>query len=165
MKAARIGNFIYIFFFRVFSSSMKLNCPSSLKIVLFELRLEFIVLPLCWISNLDCEIIVHVHSENGDKRGIRVFSFLFLIQRVVYFFFFPPKIKLKLEDKWPRFEVDIGKKKHDKKSEMIFYKKKEKNTIIYKKTIRKIRPWNTLHVYPAQRDNDKLKFQILRKIR
>lgn len=99
MKAARIGNFIYIFFFRVFSSSMKLNCPSSLKIVLFELRLEFIVLPLCWISNLDCEIIVHVHSENGDKRGIRVFSFLFLIQRVVYFFFFSPKIKLKLEDK------------------------------------------------------------------
>lgn len=91
MKAARIGNFIYIFFFRVFSSSIKLNCPSSLKIVLFELRLEFIVLPLCWISNLDCEIIVHVHSENGDKRGIRVFSFLFLIQRVVYFFFFLQK--------------------------------------------------------------------------
>lgn len=96
MKAARIGNFMYIFFFRVFSSSMKLNCPSSLKIVLFELRLEFIVLPLCWISNLDCEIIVHVHSENGDKRGIRVFSFLFLIQRVVYSFFFSSKNKIEI---------------------------------------------------------------------
>lgn len=87
--------YIYIFFL-----SIKSNCWSSLKIVLFELRLEFIVLPLCWISNLDCEIIVHAHGENGDKRGIRVFSFLFLIRRVVFLFlFFPPKIKLKLEDK------------------------------------------------------------------
>lgn len=138
MKAARIGNFMYIFFFRVFSSSIKLNCPSSLKIVLFELRLEFIVLPLCWISNLDCEIIVHVHSENGDKRGIRVFSFLFLIQRVVYFFFFPPKIKLKLEDKWSRFEVDIGKKKSTIRNLKWFsIKKKKKNTIILTKPLEK----------------------------
>lgn len=84
--------YIYIFFL-----SIKSNCWSSLKIVLFELRLEFIVLPLCWISNLDCEIIVHAHGENGDKRGIRVFSFLFFDSaRSISLSFFPSKNKIEI---------------------------------------------------------------------